>query len=201
MKAQAIAFEPYLAKSIDYITYLALIRDLISDGKTTGPNQSEDLAAYTKLNLQRMERLNKTIELKTELVQALKNIKAPQTWLVITEAWCGDAAQNIPLMAKLAETHPYIRLRFVLRDENLELMDHFLTNGGRAIPILIVLNEKQKVLYTWGPRPQKAQYMVEEYKKQPMQDYDTFKATLHGWYAKNKTEEQQGEFVKLIKEN
>lgn len=199
MKAKAIAFDKYLAKAIDYNSYLALIRDLVSDGKTTGPNQSEDLVAYTKLNLQRMERLNKTIQLKPEMFNALKNIKEPQTWLVITEAWCGDAAQNIPLLAKLAETHPYIKLRLILRDENLELMDQFLTNGGRAIPILLVLNAKQQVLYKWGPRPQKAQDMVEEYKKQPEQDFDTFKATLHGWYAKNKTEDQQNEFVQLIK--
>jgi hypothetical protein len=199
MKAKAIAFDKYLAKAIDYNSYLALIRDLVSDGKTTGPNQSEDLVAYTKLNLQRMERLNKTIQLKPEMFNALKNIKEPQTWLVITEAWCGDAAQNIPLLAKLAETHPYIKLRLILRDENLELMDQFLTNGGRAIPILLMLNAKQQVLYKWGPRPQKAQDMVEEYKKQPEQDFDTFKATLHGWYAKNKTEDQQNEFVQLIK--
>lgn len=199
MKAIAIAFDKYLAKAIDYNSYLALIRDLVSDGKTTGPNQSEDLVAYTKLNLQRMERLNKTIQLKPEMFNALKNIKEPQTWLVITEAWCGDAAQNIPLLAKLAETHPYIKLRLILRDENLELMDQFLTNGGRAIPILLMLNAKQQVLYKWGPRPQKAQDMVEEYKKQPEQDFDTFKATLHGWYAKNKTEDQQNEFVQLIK--
>lgn len=199
MKAKAIAFDKYLAKAIDYNSYLALIRDLVSDGKTTGPNQSEDLVAYTKLNLQRMERLNKTIQLKPEMFNALKNIKEPQTWLVITEAWCGDAAQNIPLLAKLAETHPYIKLRLILRDENLELMDQFLTNGGRAIPILLMLNAKQQVLYKWGPRPQKAQDMVEEYKKQPEQDFDTFKATLHGWYAKNKTEDQKNEFVQLIK--
>lgn len=199
MKAKAISFDTYLAKAIDYISYLALIRDLVSDGKTTGPNQSEDLVAYTKLNLQRMERLNKTIQLTPEMFNALKNIKEPQTWLVITEAWCGDAAQNIPLMAKLAETHPYIKLRLILRDENLELMDQFLTNGGRAIPILLVLNSKQQVIYKWGPRPQKAQDMVEEYKKQPEQDFDTFKAILHGWYAKNKTEDQQNEFVQLMK--
>jgi hypothetical protein len=198
MKAKALAFDAYIAKSIDYTTYLALIRDLVSEGKTTGPNQSEDLVAYTKLNLQRMERLNKTIELKPELMQALKRIDEPVTWLVITEAWCGDAAQNIPLMAKLAETHPYINLRFVLRDENQDLMDEFLTNGGRAIPVLIALNQKNKVLYTWGPRPKAAQQMVEEFKKSPDQDFEKFKNELHLWYAKNKTTDQQAEFSKMI---
>lgn len=198
MVAKIFSFEPYFAKSIDYQTYLALTHDLVSEGKTSGPNQSEDLAAYTKLNLQRMERLNKTIVLQPELIQALKNIKAPQTWLVITEAWCGDAAQNIPLFAKLADVHPYIKLRFVFRDENLDLIDRYLTNGGRAIPMLIVFDENHKEVFKWGPRPTMAQEMVNEYKQNPVQDMETFKTLLHTWYAKDKTHQQQAEFIALL---
>lgn len=195
----AFSLTPFFTKGMDYETYLALIRELLSEGKTSGPNQQQDLVAYTKLNLQRMERLNKTIELTDPLLKALKKIDAPQHWLVITEAWCGDAAQNIPLLAKMEQTHPYIKMKLVLRDENLELMDKYLTNGGRAIPMLIVTDENYKELYTWGPRPAAAQQMVEAYKANPVIEYDTFKTQLHSWYAKDKTLHQQAEFVKIIK--
>jgi hypothetical protein len=201
MATQTTAFSlsPFFTKGMDYETYLALIHELLSEGKTSGPNQQDDLVAYTKLNLQRMERLNKTIELTKPLLKALKKIASPQNWLVITEAWCGDAAQNIPLLAKMAQTHPYIKLKLVLRDENHELMDKYLTHGGRAIPKLIVMDEQFNELYTWGPRPATAQQMVNDFKANPIIEYDAFKTQLHTWYAKNKTQQQQEEFAKIIK--
>lgn len=198
MKTQALNFEPYITKGIDYATYLALVHELVSEGKTTGPNQQQDLIDYTKLNLQRMERIYKTTEVMPELVSALKKITAPQTWLVITEAWCGDAAQNIPLLAKLAAIHPYIQLKLVMRDENLELIDQFLTNGGRAIPILLVIDEKQQLIFKWGPRPAKAQAMVAAYKQNPTVSFDEFKVQLQLWYNKDKTHEQQKELVEWL---
>lgn len=195
MKSQAFNFEPYISKGIDYPTYISLVRELVSEGKTSGPNQQQDLVDYTKLNLQRMERIYKTTEVSPELVTALKKITTPQTWLVITEAWCGDAAQNIPLLAKLADIHPYIQLKLVLRDENLDLIDQYLTNGGRAIPILLVLNEQNELLHKWGPRPQLAQDLVIAYKQQPTIPFDEFKVQLQVWYNKDKTHAQQYEFI------
>jgi hypothetical protein len=198
MTTKAFSFAAYISKAIDYSTYIALIKELVSEGKTSGPTQTEDLVAYTKLNLQRMERIYKTTEISPELIQVLKNITSPQTWLVITEAWCGDAAQNIPLLAKLADIHPYINLKFLLRDENTELIDQFLTNGGRAIPIVIMLDENQHVLHKWGPRPKLAQELVTAYKQAPNMPFDEFKVQLQLWYNKDKTKAQQDEFVSLL---
>jgi hypothetical protein len=195
-----IAFEPYLSKAMSYTTYMALMQDLLSENKTTGPNQAKELVEYTRLNFHRMERLNKTIVLSDELNTVLLSLKKRWTWLVITEAWCGDAAQTIPLMHAISvASKGKIDVKLVLRDENLDLMDQYLTNGGRAIPVLICLDtDTLQTVGKWGPRPAHAQEMVMAYKQHPDQSLELFKTMLHTWYAKDKTLSQQHEITQLI---
>ncbi|MES2780404.1 MAG: thioredoxin family protein [Bacteroidota bacterium] len=201
MSTKVFSFEPYLTKAMNYTTYMALMHDLLSENRTTGPNQSADLVEYTRLNFYRMERLNKTIVLSDTLQSTLDNLKKRWTFLVITEAWCGDAAQTIPLMHAICiASKGKIDLKLVLRDENLELMDQYLTNGGRAIPMLICLEtETLTTIGKWGPRPKPAQDMVLEYKQHPVGTYAEFKTQLHTWYAKDKTHAQQSEMVVAVK--
>lgn len=196
----ATTFDAYLTKAMDYTSYMALMNDLLQEGKTTGPNQGVDLVQYTKLNFHRMERLNKTIVLLDSLVAALQQLKRRWTWLVITEAWCGDAAQNIPVMhAITVASAGKIDLKLVLRDENIPLMDQYLTNGGRAIPMLICIEtETLKEIGTWGPRPKTAQEMVLEYKTNPTESFEDFKTNLYTWYAKDKTQSAQQELADRI---
>lgn len=200
MTAQSFNIEPYFQKAMDYTTYMALMNDLLKEAKTTGPIQSADLVEYTKLNFHRMERLNKTTVLTETISQTLSALKKRWTWLVITEAWCGDAAQNIPIMhAVSVASKGKIDMKLLLRDENLPLMDQYLTNGGRAIPVLICIEtDTLKVVGTWGPRPKAAQEMVLEYKKNPVQDLHAFKTMLYTWYTKDKTLSTQQELNKSI---
>jgi hypothetical protein len=200
MNTKAFSFETYLSKSMNYVTYVALIHDLLSENKTTGPIQSNDLVEYTRLNFHRMERLNKTIVLNTELQTAIETFKKRCTFLIITEAWCGDAAQCVPLMHAISvASKGKIDLKLVLRDENLELMEQYLTNGAKSIPVLICLEtETLKPIGKWGPRPKHAQDMVDEYKLNPIGTHEDFKTLLHTWYAKNKTQAQQAEMLSLL---
>jgi hypothetical protein len=78
---------------------------------------------------------------------------APRRLLVIAEDWCGDASNTVPVLAKLAETVPGLELRVLRRDEYPEVMDQYLTNGTRSIPIVIALDEDFRELGHWGPRP------------------------------------------------
>ena len=130
-----------LKNTISYQEYKGLVKDLLTENKSTGPNQSEDLTNYSLLNDKRMKRLDKTIKISEETIEEVKKVNEPQTWLLITEGWCGDAAQNLPVINKMAGLNDHIDLKLVLRDENLELMDLFLTNGGSAIPKLIILDK------------------------------------------------------------
>jgi len=189
--------------AMSYAEYRKMAELLLAQNKTTGPDQSEAMINYSKMNEHRMKRLDKTIVLSEELKAAVGAIKSPQTWLVITELWCGDAAQNVPVMNKIAELNPLIQLKLVLRDENPELMNMFLTNGGKSIPIFIALNNEQEVLWKWGPRPVHAQNMLIEYKSapEPKMLYAEFGETLHKWYAFDKTQMAQAEIFQLISES
>ncbi len=107
---------------------------------------------YRKLNFQRSSRLEKTFVPSEETRQIFSNIIKKQKWILITESWCGDSAQNLPIIAKLAELNSLIDFKIVLRDSNLDFMDLYLTNGGRAIPKLIVFDENDNELFRWGPQ-------------------------------------------------
>ena len=198
MSTKAFSFDSYILKGMTYDVYLDLLKDLLSEGKTTGPNQDAGLFEYAKLNIQRMERIYKTLVITDELANIVKAINDKQTWICSTEGWCGDAAQSLPLFARLAELNSNITLKMVLRDENLELIDRYLTNGGRAIPIVIALQDG-KELWKWGPRPASLQVIVDEFKQNPTVTFEELKTQLHTWYAKNKTVDQQNELLKLIK--
>lgn len=192
----------HLAKGITYGEYLQLITDLLANDKTTGDNHSQTMLDYTILNLRRMTRLDKTIGLHPDLLKAIHSLSEPWEWVVLTEAWCGDAAQNIPLLAKIAEAAPTITLRLLLRDENLDVMDAYLTNGGRGIPKLICLKpDTLEEIGTWGPRPRPAQTMMEEFKANPNgRTYADAARDAQTWYAHNKTQTLQREMIALFQQ-
>jgi hypothetical protein len=120
-----------IGKTQTYQTYREMIDELLAENKTTGSIHTEAYLDYSRMNVKRMNRLDKTAKVSSELEKVIKSIAVPQIWLVITEAWCGDAAQNIPFLVKLAALNPKIELRLILRDENPELMDEYLTEGAR----------------------------------------------------------------------
>ncbi len=189
-----------LPKGIDYKAYRQMIDNLLEQGKTTGNNHSEDMLHYTKMNVVRMNRLDKKTVIQDEAKAIIERISSPQTWLVITEAWCGDAAQILPVIHKLASLNPLISLKHVLRDENEDLMNLFLTNGGKSIPIIIILDEKtEEIIGHWGPRPSVMQQIVINRKNDPnASPYSEFILEAQKWYAKDKTRSIQAEFVNVF---
>lgn len=188
-----------IEKALSYTKYRQLIDELLNNNQTTGNDHSSvAYVNYTKMNVQRMTRLDKTIKITPELEQAVLKIQERQVWLVITEAWCGDAAQNIPIIAKVAALNPKIDLKLILRDQNLDVMDAYLTNGSRSIPKVIFLNNKLEELNTWGSRPKAGQEMVTKLKSEGMDSAKSIEQ-LHGWYAKNKGIELQKELYEILK--
>lgn len=181
-----------------YSEYMHLMETVVLENRTTGPKQSEALAHYTKLNLARMQRLNRTATLHDSLKEAVSQIDFPQTWYILTEAWCGDAAQNLPTIVAASLSNPLITVRFLLRDENPELMDAYLTNGGRSIPKLIAVDEDFNEIFTWGPRPAGAQELLREYKANPVKSYSEFSEDIQRWYIADKTASLQNELQELL---
>lgn len=198
---ESVISTEHLTKAMEYDQYRKLIDNLLEENKTTGENHSEDMIHYTQMNVQRMNRIEKTVDIYDDTAEVLKNIGQKWVWVVMTEAWCGDAAQNIPIIAKMADLSPNIDLKLLLRDENLDVMDQYLTNGGRSIPKMIALKtENLDELGTWGPRPAPAQEMMNEFKANPNgRTKQDLIIDIQKWYTKDKGRTLQNEFIELIK--
>lgn len=185
--------------SFAYNDYLKLVDDKIEQKLSTGHEQNELLTDFTKLNRVRIKRLDKTQQLLPEVIEAVKKISEKQLWMVLTESWCGDAAQNIPVLKKIADENPLIDLRLVLRDDNDELMQKYLTNGGRSIPKLIAVSEDmEKELFTWGPRPAAAQVEVKRLLDEQGGFNDVVKEGIQLWYNNDKGISMQKEMMELL---
>jgi Thioredoxin len=190
----------HVEKALTHAEYMNLIDNLLAEGKTTGENQSEDYVHFGKLNRQRIKRLEKTIHLNESLVKTAQNVERKMIWLSITEGWCGDAAQNLPAIQKIADESPNIEMKYLLRDENLDLMDKYLTNGGRAIPIVICLDANTyEELGKWGSRPKAAQDYFLEMKSKGLEKAEMME-NLQRWYNADKEQSLQAEFENLLKD-
>ena len=188
----------YIDRSMSYTNYRKLLQDLLAQGKTTGGNQSEAYINYGKINVQRMSRLHKTIALSPELQETLKKISGSYLWVILTEGWCGDASQSLPVMAMIETACTQIELKLLLRDENLDLMDQYLTNTGRSIPKLIcVEKESLKEIFTWGPRPEAAQALMLALKAKGV-SYEEKSLAIQKWYNNDRTQSVQNELLGLI---
>ncbi len=187
-----------LSKAVDYATYRSTVTKLIAEGKSTGNDQSEEILQYSILNESRMNRLDKTMKVDGEIEAEFKAIDTAYTWLVLSEGWCGDAAQILPILHKMSELNSNIDLKLVFRDENPELMDQFLTNGGKAIPKLIVLNSDHKVVAHWGPRPAAALKLIVDYKAEHGVVDEPAKAALQMWYLHDKGLSTQQELMDIM---
>jgi len=186
-----------LKKSMSYNEYRVLVEQLVANNSTTGNDKSEAMVNYTMLNDRRMKRWDKTVKVSEEDKATIEAYNKKATWLLISESWCGDAAHIVPAINKVAELNGSIDLRIVLRDDNPELMDEFLTNGGKAIPKLIII-ENEDVVNTFGPRPSEATQLVVAYKAKHGKITAEFKEDLQRWYNKNKGQNVIKDLVKLL---
>ena len=188
-----------LENSMTYSAYRTLVNELTANNSTTGHEKTEALANYTMLNDRRMNRWDKTIKVSDASKIKLENFNKKVTWLVITESWCGDAAHIMPVINKVAELNNTIDYRVVLRDENDALMNQFLTNGGKSIPKLIMIdNETNEVINTFGPRPATATKLVNDYKAEYGKITPEFKEDLQRWYNKDKGQSTIEDLLELL---
>lgn len=186
--------------SYTYPEYNGLMQQLSDEGKCTGPELTLDKINFTKLNHFRMNRAAKQFKADQELTSFINNIRNPWEWVVITESWCGDASQNLPIIAKIAELSPNITLRIVLRDEHPEIMNDYLTDGAMAIPKLVCFNATSgEELGTWGPRPYQIKGIMRQFKiDHPDAPHEDFLKELHLAYGRDRGNSIKEEMKKLI---
>jgi hypothetical protein len=195
----AMTYQEYAEKVADLLE-----KGIVSTASTYEP--TEEMMHYTRMNLQRMHRLDKMVKLTAETTKQLNALKQNRIWLVLSEGWCGDAGQVVPVIEKIAIQNTHIKHRILLRDEHLDIMDAFLTDEGRSIPKLIVLDEKGTVLSSWGPRPKALQDIMVLQKAKllalPKDErkayFDVIKTEVQQWYNRDKTVSIQKELLDAV---
>ena len=168
------------------------------------PNPDQEAAPYDKyipMNQQRIKRIRKSLAkqgLSPALLAAVRRVKAGTKMLVLNEFWCGDGAQILPVHEAMELiTEGKLEVRALMRDEHVDVMDLFLTHGGRAIPKTVLLDEGLQVLGTWGPRPEEAMALVKRIKSDPALAH-TYNYEVHKWYAQDKQQNIQAELAVLL---
>lgn len=179
--------------------YEKQFEDILEGNNTNYPYDSEDYINYVKMNQRRMKRWEKTAKILPELRETLANIDQSMNWVLITEPWCGDAAHSHSFIKKTAALNSNITLSIQNRDAENSEIDNYLTNGGKAIPILVVRDADNNDLFVWGPRPKEAQDLVIRQKKDDTISANDKKIELQKWYNKDKGTIIQQELNQLLK--
>jgi hypothetical protein len=156
----------------------------------------EEYQPYLELNEVRFKRITKTFTPSAAFISSVQAIKNPNHWIIITEPWCGDAAQSVPLLLKFIEKIPNASYTLELRDQS-SLIETYLSNGGKGIPKVIVRDEHGSDLFVWGPRTEAAQYLFNELKAEGV-ELKVLHESLHAWYAKDHGQSLESELMVLI---
>ena len=171
----------------------AFLDDLLA---TPIPENPTGMEPYIAINQQRVKRIRKTVHLTDATQAAVETMPVGLKWLVINEHWCGDGAQILPVVEAVERAAGgKVEVRAVFRDQNLEVMDAFLTNGTRSIPKVVGLDAEGRVYGTFGPRPEEASDLVKQIKADPERAH-TYSEVLHKWYATDKQQAIQRELVR-----
>lgn len=133
-------------------------------------------------------------------VERAREIGGEWRLLVLVEDWCGDASNTVPVLARFAEAAPNVEMRVVERDENLDLMDRHLTNGGRAIPVAVVLDADLRPRGSWGPRPEELQDFVISEKEKGDRETSEIYREARRWYARDKGETTLRELLDVLED-
>ena len=187
---------PYLEKGYSYPDYLKKIEDQLFDLNQLGDENG--MSQYYSMNLKRIDRLNKTFQLTDQQKEQLKTVVPDFQLLVISEGWCGDAAQSMPVVNAIMDELG-VEQKIVLRDENPELMNAYLTDGAKSIPMFIGVDAEGNEVFHFGPRPFAGMEMLAKHKENPeIYTADEFHKDLQVWYNQDKGESTFDELLAVI---
>ena len=183
---------------MNFSQYQSHFQDILHNEAPAAPYDNPDYFNYTKLNWSRMNRWLKTGQLSEEIKEIISSIHGKQSWIVITEPWCGDAAHIVPFIEMMAQLNDNITLSYELRDSEPNRIEQYLTNGkSKSIPKLIIQNEKGEDLAVWGPRPAACQIIYDELHAKNV-DFETLKTALQHWYNNDEGNEIMKELSALL---
>jgi hypothetical protein len=186
-----------LATGLSYPAYRQHITEALA---TQEPDAKlAKMLPYYRENDARMNRIAPTITLLPELQAAAGQLTQRYIWAIITEGWCGDASETVPIIeAVAAASGGHLETRYFLRDANPDFIDQYLTNGGRAMPIAVVLHaDSLTEAGVWGPRPTPLQAIHQDLKAREVPSKE-ITAQVHAWYEQDATRTTQQELLALM---
>lgn len=128
-------------------------------------NDALSVEEYLEQMRENRERFMENID-RTEITDRDRAIfgKEPLRVLVLTEDWCGDSAQFVPVVARLARELPQVELRILLRDQHWDLAAQYPRKDGYlAIPVFILFDQDMREIGTLIERPERVtQEMADE---------------------------------------
>ncbi len=173
--------------AMDSQSFAQAMEQWVNNSQHSGGTDPASWIEFTALNAVRMRRVAKTSKMPESLMALLDSGKCrEQHWTLITESWCGDAAQTTPLIAAMAD-RAGVTLNWTLRDSGPKLIREFLTQGSESIPIWIIAGEDGTVLGQWGPRPGDLQSWIskERAKPNPLSKKE-MAIQIQLWYARDR---------------
>lgn len=140
--------------------------------------------------------VHQRVRLPEDLLERARELPGGWNLLALSEDWCGDAVNTLPVLARFAAEAGW-SFRVLERDENLDIMDAHLTNGrSRSIPIVIVYDEAFREVGWWGPRPAEIQAWVMS-EGLEMSSPDRYKV-VRRWYAKDRGRTTIAELLDIV---
>lgn len=188
-----------IQNEVDWTSYINRFDAILNSENPPIPYDNKAYLEYLKLNRSRQKRWLKNGEIQEKLKLLIEKIKSPQTWYIITEPWCGDAAHSVPFIKLVSDLNPLINLKIIWRDTPPFMIDNYLTNGGKSVPKLVIRDKDENDLGQWGPRPSECQEIYLNLKELNA-SFDEMKITLQNWYNKDKGQSLQNELVNLLKQ-
>lgn len=186
--------EKYWNEAVSYSTYKADALERIARPKS---EEEKEKRHYYQLGIQRMNRMEKVFRPSEVDEETLIRKNFNGKVLIISEVWCGDASQAIPVIYALFKNKNEVRI--IYRDQNEELMNQFLTDGSQSIPKILLLNDDFSVKKTWGPRPAHGAELLKEFKENPdTYEREEFYNDLQVYYAKNRGRDTVDEILNLL---
>lgn len=183
----------YWDEAVSYNDYLKQAGEILGNPRN---EQDKEFAEYYRLGIQRMNRMYDKYIPNADQVEKLAQKKFGGKILIISEAWCGDASQVIPVVVKFFEQ---FEVKITYRDQEPSLIDQYLTNGGKSIPVVIFLDENYNELAHWGPRPQAGAKLFLKHKENPeAYPKEDFYVDLQTYYAKNRGLDTVEELLQLL---
>lgn len=190
------AFERARQHGLSYAQFRAAWEDKLAAPTTGLTAEERKYRLYVKYNWERSAGVHAAYT-PSEAMRATLAAAAPLTVLVITEDWCGDSAFSLPVIAEAIATDPRHTLRILPRDANLDVMERYLTNGGRSIPKLVAFDAAGVELFTWGPRTASGQVHRAALVAEGL-DYPAIAAKMVQWNEAGGWKDVEGELVALV---